>query len=40
MRIERSLMRMRERDQCVRRISTNGNREKSLDEKRKGSVSK
>jgi hypothetical protein len=33
-------MRKRERDQCVSEIRTPGNREKSSEEKRKGSVCK
>jgi hypothetical protein len=40
MRIERNPMRKRERDQRVSGIRTNGNREKSSEEKRKGSVCK
>jgi hypothetical protein len=40
MRIERSPMRERGRDQCVSGIWTKENREKSRDEERKGSVCK
>jgi hypothetical protein len=36
--IERSPVRMRERDQCVSGIRTNENREKSHEEERKASV--